>query len=672
MPVNRDQLKPSDQRFFARFARWQMPAVRPNIIRDLLSPSEIALKCERYPQVIAEALTGALKPLDLTLDWDQLHGKVFSKMGNASLYYLFTGDSQVMPAAIAALEAMEACQRKYFTFSTCIGILDMDLRTAHVAHCLAVMKSCFGDALPTDVQHRMTALVVSRILEPGLEAERTKRYPWMLSDANWRILLCGGFAMAGMVFADDFPRWRELLEYGIEAMLVCAATGDAAGSWNEGPGYWDYGFDMGTAFMHALNVFTGGQVNLFRHPFYQRTGDFRVFMQPRAGETWNWSDCGKKAGASTGLTAFARATQNPIYQHAVEAVGIKSLGQLYWYDPALQPAPPAPDDCTRYFPTVGVLVWRTGFEDTDTFIGVKGGDLAHYNHHCHQDMGGVVVHAAGRELLAELNHWPYPHEGIKDPNKKGYQPGFYDIDNHRWYGQDFDHKMAEGHNAISLEGCYPEFRLAPDAATRFLRRLDAPDFKAAVLDSTPYFTPLATRVRRYMAFLPPDLLLIVDEIRAVKPVRAHLHFHYFLNQPQRPSEIAAQTPPSPEVDAEIAWGLDDFTITNGPAELRAQMLCPTANDHLIIGHNERRITYSPPDGLLTQYNKYLYIENLYRKPRLVFATAMQFGAHGFAPTTFALDGTPMREDQFSISACRAGEAEQRVEFDLAKHIVRRC
>jgi len=667
MPLNREQLKPMDQKYFQQFTRWQAPAVRPNVVRDLLLPAEIAEKRARYPEVMAKALELALKPLDVSLDWDQLHGKVFSKLGNASLYYLFTGDPQVIPAAIEAFEVIEACRREYFTFSTCLGVLDMDLRTAHVAHAVAAMECCFGDALPAELRRRMSALVVKRILTPGLEAERTKRYPWMHSDANWRIILCGGFAFAGMVFADDFPEYRALLEYGIEAMLVCAATGDRAGSWNEGPGYWNYGFSLGTAFMHALKTFTGGKVNLFTHPFYRRTGDFFVFMHPRAGVIWNWSDCGKQAGASVALTAFARALQHPTYQQAVETAGIDTIENLYWYDPALKSAPPTADACTRYFPSVGVLTWRTGFDERDTFVGVKGGSLVHYNHHCHVDMGTVVVHTEGRELLAELDHWPYPHEGIKDPNRKGYQPGFYDIDNQRWYTQDFDQRLAVGHNAITLEGSYPEFKLGVSA--RFLRRIDEADFKATVVDSTPYYTPLATRVRRYIVFLPPDRLLIVDDIRAKQPVRARLHFHYPLAQPSQPLMNPGPEPAKEPIEAEITWGLDDFTITNGPAVLLARMLYPTATDHLIIGHDSRRVTYFPPAGLLTQYNKYLYVENLYRKPRLVFVTALQFGATGFTPAHFTLDGPPLPTDQFSILTRRDGQSETRVRFDLARNTV---
>ena len=47
-----------------------------------------------------------------------------------------------------------------------------------------------------------------------------------------------------------------------------------------------------------------------------------------------------------------------------------------------------------------MLVWREGFDPRDAYVGIKAGDIPHFNHHCHMDFGNLVVHAEGRELLA--------------------------------------------------------------------------------------------------------------------------------------------------------------------------------------------------------------------------------------------------------------------------------
>jgi hypothetical protein len=369
-------------------------------------------------------------------------------------------------------------------------------------------------------------------------------------------------------------------------------------------------------------------------------------MQTKPDEIWNWSDAGKKAEPSLTLAVLARAYRKPSYQWMALSQGILTLEQLYRLDSGLKPkAPPTGKAAGRLFPGLGILVWRGGFGWRDSYIGVKAGVIPHFNFHCQMDLGSFVVHAEGRELLAEANHWPYPYEGRKDPGVKGAQPGFYDIDNKRWLRWDFDYVSALGHNMVTLEGLYPQPSIG--ARAKFLTIRSGPRHEAAVIDATNVYRPLAKRVRRYFVFLMPDVLLLVDEIRASKPVRARIHF-----QPGGKTE----------------WGADRFAIRNGPAEMRGVSLHPAAADHLIMGLDDRKTTYLPPAGLLEKRLCYLYIENLYRKPRLVFVTALQFGKKGFSPVSYELEGKPAVDDSFTVSVKR-GRRIERVTFSLASRSV---
>ena len=642
MPIHRNACKPSDRQYFTAFDRWTRTGAPVNIVRDGIAPEEIAVKRAAHRALLEKGLAIAKKPIDYRQDWDKTGWQTVTRIQNASLVYLFTGDRRAIPPALEGLAALEACQRPYWTFSSCIGVLDMDLLTATCVYALALMKSCMGEALDASVNRRLTRQAVDRILIPGLEAERRKTYPWMKSKANWRIILPGCFAMAAMAFAEECPEHSALIEYGLDGVLTALGTGDAAGGWNEGPGYWDYGLSYAVIFAQSLKTFTGGQVDLFRHPFLRKTGDFCLFMRTKRNEIWNWSDAGKRVGPSLTLTVLARAYQNPAYQWLAAAQGVTSLGQLLQLDPALKPqAPPAGRPVHRLFPGLGVLVWRGGFGWRDSYIGVKAGDVPHFNHHCHLDFGSFVVHAEGRELLGEADKWTYPYEGRKDPAVKGAQPGFYDIPNKRWMRWDFDYVAALGHNAVTLEGLYPQPFIG--AKARILESGSGPRHEFAVIDSTPVFRPLAKRVRRYLVWLQPDVLLVVDEIRAGKPVRARLQF-----QPV----------------GRLSWGGDRFAIRNGPSELRGVSLHPAAADHLVMGVDDRKTTYLPPSGLLEKRMRYLYLENLYRKPRLVFVTALQFGKNGFRPASFELHGEPAKDDAFAVTVKRGRRAVQ-ARFDLS-------
>ena len=640
MAIDRKKFSASDQAYFHAWDSWQPTGDPANIFSDLLSPDEIQRKLKKHRPLLDKALAAAQSEVDLSQDWDQVHWSVFSQMQSAALYYLFTGDQQAVAPALAALTALEQCERPYWSFSSCIGVLDMDLRTAEATLCLAMMKACMGGALDPETRRRLSRLMVERCLQPGLAAERDKTYPWMHSQANWRIILCGCLAIGGMAFAEDFPEHREIIEYGIEGVLASFQTGDRAGGWNEGPGYWDYGLGYAVAFARCLRLYTGGAVDLFKHPFLQKTGDFRLFMHTRTDEIWNWSDAGKKAGPSLTLLGLARAYQSPAYQWLALAQGLKTIGQLYVLDPALKAKRPASVPTRKHFPDLGVLVWREGFGPRDTYVGVKAGDIPELNHHCHMDFGALVIHAEGRELLAELEHWPYPYEGRKDTKVKGYQPGFYDLENKRWMRWDFDDLGAIGHNVVTLEGNFPQAAIGVKA--RLLKLRSGEGYETVIIDSTPAYRPLATRVRRYVVYLRPDLVLLVDELRSRRPVRARVLFH-----------------PAAGVDCDS----DSFTFRNGPARLLGSSLYPRTSDHLILGLDDRRTNYQPPNGIVAKRNRYVYIENLYRKPRLVFVTALQFGRKDLAPATFALTGSPSTDDEFSVDVQRAS-GSCRVGFNL--------
>lgn len=656
MSVDRKQFRKQARDFFEAFDRWQPDGTPPNVIRDLQSPEELALKAERYPDILQQGWEAAREKIDPKEDWDVNVFVAMRKMQSAALIYLFTGDKRAIAPAVAALRAFEACKRPYWTFSSCIGILDMDLRTAEVALSLAMMTSCMGDVLDASVHRRITELVLTRALRPGLEAERHKTYPWMHSRANWRIILCGCLATAGMVFHEDFPDYRELIDYGLEGVLVALEDGDRAGGWDEGPGYWNYGLSYAVQYASALRIFTGGQVDLFRHPFLGKTGDFWLALMAGRKNLWNWSDCGKQAGASLTLIALARVYQNPAYQKLVLDHGVRSLEHLWWFDPALKPKRPARPALTKRFPDLGLMIMRGGCGPRDPYVGIKAGDIPGLNYHAHLDQGSVVIFAEGRELLAELEKWPYPYEGDRKADGKKSTPGFYDEELKRLKRRDFDDVGALGHNIVTIEGNYPQPKVG--VKSRFLRADSGNGYDVAVTDSTPFYRPLASRVRRYLVYLRPDVVLLVDEIRAREPVQARVLYHYLTKEQHAACGIKA-------AGARADFSADAFTITDGPAQLRWQSLHPQRDDHLVIGRDDRVTTYQPPTGLTERRNQYLYVQNLYRKPRLVFVGAMQFGKKAMRSAAFELEGQPTGNGAFTVLV-RRSHRTGRIDFDLSK------
>jgi hypothetical protein len=629
MPVNRNQFKPADKKYFTQLDAYTLPAPDqvPDPIFGWVQPGEMAVKAERYKDAIANCREVLAKALDMKKDWDQLVFENMHRLTGCSYHYLLTGEETALEWALPSIKSFETCKRPHFTFSTCMGVMDLDLRSAEVVYSLACLKSAFKGKLDKKTVARIDSILIDRLLVPGLHAMRTKQYPWMLSTANWRVILCGMFGLGAMTMPHQLKDWREFVEFGLEGNLVSLATGDPSGGWNEGPGYWDYGLQYSSRFAQSLDVFTQGKVDLFSHPFLKKTGHFWLYMHTKTNELWNWSDCSKPCTASLNLAMLAREYQNPGYQNMLVRDGIKNAGIIMYMDanlPSDKPAVGLP--LTKNFGSTGALVMRTGFKDTDTFVGVKAGDMPDYNHHCQMDAGTVIIHAAGSELLAKNNHWSYPREAPKDPKApRPKRPGLYDEELKRWKRWDLDSVGALGHNIPVVEGLYPQPVLHVPPKMKLVHS-DA-NHDVVCVDSSPYYKPAASKAIRLFAFIRPNIALIVDEIVAPKPIRAQVLYHY-LDQ--------------------ATINRHDFTITNGKGQLNAFNLYPTEDDNMIVGSQDRRTFYEPPPGIVEVRNRFVYVENLWRKKRLIFVTALHFDAAPLPPATFTLEGDPFKDATFKV------------------------
>ena len=634
MPVDRTQFRRTVRKYFTRLERWQpAPTGFVNVCREALTLREAERKAKRYPKTITKAAEQARVKLDPQKDWDGLVGDAAGKMVNASLCYLFTGDRRASSWAKEALDVIAGCERPHFCYSTLIGSVDIDLRTAAVTRALATMRSCFADALDADSGRRLTQLAAERCLRPALEALRTHKYWWSQCLHNWRSVMAGSFAMGAMAFADVFGDWRELVQYGLEGVLVVLEEGDRAGGWQEGPGYWEYGVGHCAEFAAALKLFTAGEVDLFQHRYLRRTGDFRIAMSPEPGRVWNWSDGGKEAGSSLTLCILAREYGNRAYQAAALEGGVATIRHLFHLDPDLSKEAPSAGTgfpLTKVFPDIGVAVMRSGFGRNDAFVGVKAGTIGPGVNHEHADLGSIVIHAGGRELLAELERWPY----AQATGKAG---GFFDRGGKRW---DYDGNALAGHNLVVLEGRYPPFTETVKARLKHVELAGLSEL--VMVDATPMHQALARLVQRYVVFLRPDVVVLVDEIRAREPIRARCLFHYL---------DRAETGP------------DHFTISSGKSQLRGKSLHPSAEHNVIVGKDERLVTYHTERGPTQRTNACLYTANLHRAEELVFVTGLQFGRQPLPEIEWALEGDLLLRQPFAVTV-RNHEEEQRIRFDL--------
>lgn len=639
MIPNRKTFKPRARRFFKDLDAWHGSLKQgpdPDILRNALLSGELEKKASRHKTLLNQTATSLSGKLDRSLDWDLLCPQTAGKMMTASFHYLLTGERRALRWAIDALETMEACDRRHFNYSTLTGRVEIDLRTASVTKALATMQCAFGPILDVRMTRRVRRIALDRCLRPALEAMRTNKYWWSRGQNNWRAVMTGSFAIGAMAFSDVFEGWPETIEYGIDGILTLLELGDRAGGWNEGPGYWEYGMVHCAEPAYFLKAFTSGKVNLFKHPFLGHTCDFRQAMTWRPGRVWNWSDGHKHAGPSICATILARAYRNRSWQYLAGQQGIKSLRQLYFLDPGLAARKPADKPSSKLFPDLGIAVMRTGFKPTDAFVGLKAGKVSDEIGHCHLDLGSVAVFAGGQELLAETNHWPYAQV-----NNSGRAGGFFESapEGRRW---NFDGNAGIAHNLLVIGDRYP--RRDPKARARILTADFGTKHDLLLVDLSPFYRPAASRVRRYLAYLRPDVLVLVDELRSKTKLKARVLYHFLKR---------------------ATLGQDSFSIMNAGAELVGQMLCPSREHNIVLGQEERRSAYNTERGVAEVDNKFVYVENLHRDNRVVFVSVLSFGKKPVAPRKAGLIGDPDLRDCFTVEVQR-GRNRTRVRFDLKK------
>jgi hypothetical protein len=121
--------------------------------------------------------------------------------------------------------------------------------------------------------------------------------------------------------------------------------------------------------------------------------------------------------------------------------------------------------------------------------------------HSHADQNAFVLAAFGSPLLVNT----------------GIRP---------WYGSPFCKEWywaTKAHNALEIDGQgQPK---TAEATGKFVVFLPGKEYDYVVGDATPGYGPNVQRYRRHLLFLKPDVLVIVDEVRAQKPVSLKFWLH---------------------------------------------------------------------------------------------------------------------------------------------------
>jgi hypothetical protein len=356
---------------------------------------------------------------------------------------------------------------------------------------------------------------------------------------------------------------------------------------SEGQGYdsWAYGLQLVLADSLRRN-FGAGHLD---HPFLRVLAPFAVYFLAGDRSQMAWF---ADSGGSTRwvpwdlpLTVLAARTGDGLagwYLRETKALPFPAYDfvKLLYLDPAIPVAEPDPDRPGAVFPRLGWVALRSGWEQGGTLVALQCSSAA--QGHSHQDQNNLLVYR-GTENLAMDCGYASSLQGVLREFARG----------------------AVGHNTVLVEG---HGQVANRGRTPFFASSRRVDY--AMGDASgAYSAAMLRRFHRHLVYLKPDLLLLVDDLRAGDQPQVFqwlLHPHSWGQE----ATVTRDGEPLP-VGAPAAPGT--VAVAKGGETLRLRFLNPP-------GLGSRLVVYPGAET----YRSYLQVDTP-RAEAVVLVTLCEFG-----------------------------------------------
>jgi hypothetical protein len=390
--------------------------------------------------------------------------------------------------------------------------LRVDLGYAGIAAQIAQAYDLLVPALE-DTQREVLASALAQRLSLYHEIAAEQSEWWTTCGHNWQTVIHGEMGLVALAIRDRYPDVEEVLQLalaGVADVLDRPETAGRDGAYSEGVHYWGYGIGRAVWFADVLRQVTEDAVNLFEHPYLEKTGDFALHMATPDGNCFGFADCRQdETPDAMTLAVLAKVYRRSDYQWVAQG-GFRMAGAPVWDEdfvfgrgqdlpgfllpdpnlPAERPTAPT----ARHFSGMEVVAMRSGWEDDSTFLGLQAGKTT--ANHAHLDVGTFTLVGRGARLVGDADRWPY--DSI-----------FFDKTGPRW---DYAANDTVGHNTVLVDGQGQVYGEGHEG--RIERALLGTDVNAVVCDATAAYGGRLSRFVRYVVFLKPDVVVIVDDLAA--------------------------------------------------------------------------------------------------------------------------------------------------------------
>jgi len=365
---------------------------------------------------------------------------------------------------------------------------------SNVASNVVQAMEALGPALSRDDEQWISERVHARCLNLFLECCRERSEFWSQREHgfNWRIMTCGESGLAAL--GVECPDRDEIVKFALEGVADILDRVPPDGDWEEGPGYWGATLLFGLRFALALRRATEGRIDLFTHPALRATADYFTCITLPDGSVFNYADNSPRI-SPTVMHLLARALGCGHLAWTARRIGHQSAADLLFDDPSLESQEPGDELKTRVFATTGVAVAREDWSEDAMYAALKSGPTA--VGHSHLDIQSFIVWK-GAPLIVDSGYWPYASF-----------LGFFDSapGGKRW---DFDSNASVGHNTVLVDG--QGQTCSPECAGRIIASGAEEGLSFFVSEAADAYPGLVTKFRRWLVYVPPDVLLVYDEL----------------------------------------------------------------------------------------------------------------------------------------------------------------
>ena len=409
---------------------------------------------------------------------------------------------------------------------------------------------------------------------------------------NWNPVCNGGAAVLALALEGESELSDQVLKIAVPAMDHFWNHLAEDGGWDEGTGYWQYGFRYAFIAAEALrrDGKPGGDER-FRLPGAKQTGYFPIVFNPGRKLTASFGDSNHRAEDAI-FYLLGRAYHDPAFiwfqdRAPLPAANAEGWPQetfaLLWRPASEARLPEAQRDFKRQldpvyvFPSIGWGMMAPRQPDPPFFLAFKNGSLA--ANHTHLDLNHISIGYGDTMLAVELGSRPYPADYF---SRQRYS--YYEI-------------TTAGHNTVLIGGKGQ----VPGRQGKLLGPFKGDGYQALTGVADGAYEVATTRVRRHAVFVDNRFWVLLDEIQTPEPETAELRFHTYgtatqltprhwvFEQDQAALDIV--TP-----DVEITGALETPAGWIRPVTVLSLKAEAAAREHTLITVLQPRATQSPALG----------------------------------------------------------------------------